>query len=311
MFLVEAVLQTFFSAEIEDQYQRSYTKIRFDPDVLGSVVCDPGGREENQDAWGFAEASDGTKVLAVADGLGGHKGGRIASALAVRSALKVCENPTFNGQSSAILEEMFREADQAIRNLAAHEHDLETMASTLLIVLMKGYKLLWGHVGDVRLYLVRKGKIYFQTKDQSITQRMVDAKLLTPNQVRWHPSRSQILQAVGFGEDAIKPDISEKGQLLPGDLLVAVSDGFWEWINEETLVKFQDLDDSRKALAEAERLLRREAAKEGGRNDNYTAIFLNRRKKKLNLFPLNIFSKIKTLFRADSSKTEPVKFPLE
>ena len=269
-------MQVVYSWEKEDQNQRSWIKFAFDPDVKGLFFSDRGGREENQDAWGWAQAVDGSLILVVADGLGGHAGGRVASREAIRGCLEASFQEQFDGLDVRSLEGMIMAGHRAICEAQKDRPDISFMRSALLILIIKGYQLRWGHTGDVRLHLVRKGAVIRQTKDQSVPQMLVDAGMIQASEIRGHPDRNRLLQALGDIKQPPHPDLKGEAFLEPGDFLAMSTDGFWEWVDEDWLASTAACNDPLESLMDAEKLLRGRAPASGEEFDNYTAVFLAR-----------------------------------
>jgi serine/threonine protein phosphatase PrpC len=265
-----------FSWEMEDQRQRACSPIRFDPDVDGMVLSDRGGREENQDAWGYAQADDGSVLLTLADGLGGHAGGRAAAQAAVRGCLEAALGKPFDGLGEQALADMFMAAHQSILAVQAKRPEFSSMRSTLLVLIIKDYQLRWGHIGDVRLYLARGGAMLQRTRDQSVPQMLVDAGRLQESEIRSHPDRNRLLQTLGQNEQAPHPDLAGTASFEPADFLLLASDGFWEWIDEEDMLRAAAQNAPREALGKAEEKLRGQAPARDAEFDNYSAIFLGR-----------------------------------
>src|SRR5262245_59365225 len=140
--------------------------------VLTAQISNPGGRGYNEDT--FLEAHTGkTYCCVVADGLGGHGGGDVAASAACEA---VIESFRANDQLSATaLTAHFRAAEAVVRRRQAHAGSQFRMRTTLVIVLLNDTHVLWGHVGDSRLYHVRAGRLVAQTKDHCVPQAMADA----------------------------------------------------------------------------------------------------------------------------------------
>jgi serine/threonine protein phosphatase PrpC len=269
-------MHVMYSWEKEDRNQRSIIPFSFEPDVEGLFLSDRGGREENQDAWGYVQAVDGSLILALADGLGGHAGGRVASREAIRGCLDIALGKTFDGSSERALADMFAAGHRAICAAREKQPALSSMCSTLVVLIINGVQLRWGHAGDVRLYLVRSGDVIRQTKDQSVPQMLVDAGVIQASEIRGHPDRNRLLQVLGDAGSEPHADLQGEARLEPGDFLAMASDGFWEWIDEDCLVRTAAKNAPREGLVEAEKLLLAGASASGPEFDNYTAVFLSR-----------------------------------
>lgn len=234
------------------------------------------GRPSNQDSAGYL-ILDGLACWVVADGLGGHNGGEVASRLAVEQIIAACEaQPRFSREA---LRSYLHAAQNAILAQQAAQPEIAAMRTTVVLMTAHHQAALCAHLGDSRLYHFRQGTIIFQTRDHSVPQALVNAGELAPEAVRLHEDRNRLLRALG--EDAeLRPAISEPRDILPGDAFLLCTDGFWEYVLEE---------DMQAALAGAatsqdwlklmeERL--RHAASIGTHKqpDNYTAIgiFLTR-----------------------------------
>lgn len=230
-------------------------------------ICRIGARRSNQDYTGY-EILDKAACWVVADGLGGHIGGETASKTAVEVILKA-----FKAKPECSVEAIrhyLRTAQERILRLQQGNPNLSAMRTTV-VVLVSDYKhVLWGHIGDSRLYYLKDGKIRFQTKDHSVTQSMAAAGEITTDQIRHHEDRNRLLRSIGQPGN-FRPDIyRQKIQLSDGDVFLICSDGFWESV-EETEMEL----DFAKAKVPGEWLQKMEnrvLRKAEGDFDNYTAL---------------------------------------
>jgi PPM family protein phosphatase len=227
-----------------------------------------GGRAENQDACDFVEAS-GTGCWVVADGLGGHRGGEIASRSAVEAVLtSFGKNPQLSEEA---LQRHLKAAEGAVIDAQTQQPDLSTMRTTIVVLLADLKRALWAHMGDSRLYYFQNGQLTFQTSDHSVVQVMADSGQLPREQIRHHEDRNRLLRCLGNPESDFRPTIlSEPRALGANSAFLLCSDGFWENVLESEMVV--DLAKS-KTPAEwltlmEDRLLER--ANDG--NDNYTGL---------------------------------------
>jgi PPM family protein phosphatase len=176
-------------------------------------------------------------VFIVADGMGGHAAGEVASEMAVRITSR--EIGSIRGLAEPQVGERIRSAirvaNDAIFERTISEHDKRGMGTTAtVLVLMRGRYLI-GQVGDSRAYLLRDGAFTQLTKDHSYVQEQVDAGLLTPEQARVHPYSNVITRCVGASVDVV-PDLYF-GSLKTGDVVLLASDGLTGMLEDEQLVK--------------------------------------------------------------------------
>lgn len=222
-----------------------------------------GGRSYNEDYCGFR---DGCWV--VADGLGGHGGGEVASQVAVDTVLATWD-PT-RPLDHASLTGAIVAATAAIHQRQAAEPGLSGMRTTLVALATDGERALWAHIGDSRLYLLRGGRVQVQTEDHSVPQALVRAKELAPAEVRHHPDRNRLLRVVG-DDKPLRPELPAAPVMLQaGDAFLLCSDGFWEGVTEgEMEVALAKARDAADWLARMALCLRR---KDQPGQDNYTAL---------------------------------------
>jgi len=190
-----------------------------------------GGRQVNQDSWGSVLQEDLACVI-VADGVGGQYGGEIASNIVVHSIMEMfVEEASFGPRA---LQSYIEHAIVQLTRRQAQIPRLKDMSSTVAVLLIdqKNRCALWGHMGDTRLYLFRRGKLLSATKDHSLIQQFVDAGHCSPEQLRRHPRRSILCAAVGVEGSAPADITQDVTQLQGGDTFLVCSDGFWEWISE-------------------------------------------------------------------------------
>jgi len=198
-------------------------------------------------------------VFIVADGMGGHAAGEVASEMAVRIIAQQLGDVRGLDENSAShqIREAIREANAQIFDRTLTEHDKRGMGTTATALVLMGPRYLIGQVGDSRAYLLRNGKLVQLTKDHSYVQEQVDAGYLTPEDARTHPYSNVITRCVGANEDVV-PD-TYLGTLRVGDVFLLASDGLTGMIDDPRLHEL--LDSSRdpqelsdKLVAEANRL---------------------------------------------------------
>lgn len=187
---------------------------------------DVGGRANNEDAVGVFERN-GTTLCVVADGLGGHDNGEVAS----NAVLKVMANYAYGNLSKTALYNATQRANEEILRRAGNSQ----MKTTLALLWMQNGNALVGTAGDTRIYQFRAGRIKFQSVDHTLAQLDVIAGDEAARDVRTNPDRNKLIRVVGMKE-GFKVDISEL-QYQPGDAFLLCSDGFWENILEDDMLR--------------------------------------------------------------------------
>lgn len=222
------------------------------------------GNEDN-----FAVRDWGNRGLfIVADGMGGHAAGEVASEMAVQTIereLETLRDPN-DTEAEEKVAEALREANRNIHDRTITEVDKQGMGTTASVLLISAMRYLIGQVGDSRVYLLRDGALHQLTKDHSYVQEQVDAGFLTPEQARYHPYSNVITRCVGASPE-VEPDIYT-GEAKVGDLFLVASDGLTGMVDDRRL---QMLLMSR---AEPERKVHALISEANGRGglDNITAI---------------------------------------
>jgi PPM family protein phosphatase len=210
-------------------------------------------------------------LFAVADGMGGHAGGDIAS----RIAIDILDEhlASDDRDPAAHLERAIRAAHQAILKAATADRALSGMGTTLtaLRVVADG-RFVCAHVGDSRAYCLRDGSLQQLTRDQTWVQDQIDANLLSPEQARNHPYSSMLTSALGIeGADVDVQVIEWAGE--EGDLILLCTDGLVARLDDEVIRRIVASSDDLDATAEA--LI--DAANAAGGPDNITVALVRRR----------------------------------
>jgi PPM family protein phosphatase len=213
----------------------------------------------------------GRTVFAVADGLGGHQGGEVASAVAVEP-LAALDGRGFADPAEAAeaLAAAIREANAAIIDRASHDPGLWGMGTTLTAAAVAGDRhLQLAHVGDSRAYLLRDGSLEQLTIDHTIVAELVRRGRLTPDQAAVHPERSILTRAVGL-DPRVPVDTPDPLELAPGDQVLLCSDGLTEVVPDvkiaQLLAAEPDGDATCRSLIDA--------ANSAGGPDNITVVLL-------------------------------------
>ena len=191
-------------------------------------------RSGNEDNF-FAEADDRRGVFVVADGMGGHAAGEVASEMAVQIVARHLLGLTsvLDGAASERLAQAMRDANRAIYDRMLAEVDKQGMGTTASVLVLSDNHFLIGQIGDSRIYLLRDGALTQLTKDHSYVQEQVDAGLLTPEQARYHPYSNVITRCVGASE-TVEADIYS-GEMKNGDVFLLASDGLTGMVDDRRL----------------------------------------------------------------------------
>lgn len=229
-----------------------------------------GGRKENQDSYG-GERKGECVVLTVCDGMGGMNGGRTASNIArleiVQTALDV---PSEEWNTDTALAAAER-ANAAVYRRACDEPALRGMGTTATILLLTPEAAYVGHVGDSRVYQLRKGKKVFRTFDHSKVFEMVAQKMMTEEQARQSSFSNIITRALG-----IRPSMEMDVVKLPykkGDRFILCCDGIWNTLPESEMIDlFNKNEQTEAAVTELAETVNHIGISEGGEHDNLTVV---------------------------------------
>ncbi len=227
-------------------------------------------RKMNQDYYYISE--DGF-LNVLADGMGGYTGGEIASKLATISAVDYIEkhfNKNKDYEKEEILEiikNAMEYANTEVFHKAKAQEELEQMGTTLEICLIYKDRAFIGHIGDSRIYRIRKGIMRKLTKDHSYVQTLVEDGTITKEEAEHHPKKNMLMKALGC-EEKVSADIMVKG-FLKDDIILICSDGLTNMVPEERIHSIIEDD-----LEGATHRLINEANENGGL-DNITLIIIN------------------------------------
>jgi len=191
-------------------------------------------REENEDAIGYWPHEDGL-LFAVADGLGGHNAGEVASALALEILAREMDRAPGNWPIDKRLRRAIQEANIAIHQKGITVPELRRMGTTITASAVVGSELVTAHVGDCRLYRVRNEQFTQLTKDHTWVWEQVEYGILSPEEARTHPRRHILTRSLGqhliVGIDVLRTDVQN------GDLLLQCSDGIHGLLPEQVITQ--------------------------------------------------------------------------
>ena len=220
-------------------------------------------RALNEDSCYVPE--EGERFCAVADGMGGHNAGEVASAMAVEvfsAALRGVEPLT--GET---LRDAVTRANEAVFRKSLENEGMSGMGTTFSALSMEGKTAAVAHVGDSRIYMIREGRLTQVTTDHTVVEIMVQQGLITAREARVHPKRNLITRALGT-QYWVDVDVIEL-ELRPGDVFFLCSDGLSGYVEDEDILRVSDGE------GDWEEKLRRLVgmALDAGGYDNITAMY--------------------------------------
>ncbi|KQQ25495.1 MULTISPECIES: PP2C family serine/threonine-protein phosphatase [unclassified Frondihabitans] len=222
-------------------------------------------RANNQDS-GYA----GNHLFVVADGMGGHAGGDVASAIAIRRIRETDKVYSSSGDAEFALQSSLIAANQLLAETVFEHPELTGMGTTVSAMMRVGDSIAIAHIGDSRIYLYREGELSQITADHTFVQRLVDSGRITPEEAAVHPRRSVLMRVLGDVDAAPEIDTATLGT-QPGDRWLICSDGLSSYLAEDRI---------RKALAsglDAEAVSRRlvKETLDHGAPDNVTVVVVD------------------------------------
>ncbi|MCX7943005.1 MAG: Stp1/IreP family PP2C-type Ser/Thr phosphatase [Deltaproteobacteria bacterium] len=226
-------------------------------------------RAVNEDYYGYFHLAN-YDILVIADGMGGHRGGKIASKIAVDAVREYFETHLKDGRPiESMIDEAFGVANRMIRDFASANPGLYGMGATAICLVVENNKAFYRHLGDCRLYLIRDEKIKRLTKDHTLVQKLLDDGIITLAESFFHPERNIVSKALG-GRFYLEFD-EPIGflEMVNGDRLLMCSDGLFDSISDEEILELAKHGDIQNCVQE----LINEANRRGG-NDNITVQIL-------------------------------------
>lgn len=240
--------------------------------IHGAGISMQGGRQENQDDWGFIDTPLGF-LLVVCDGMGGGPGGKTASFIAKReiaATLKTCTPQTPRLQA---IQKAITRAHEAIKLAETQKPELAGMGSTVVALIINNQSAVVAHVGDSRCYQIRGKRCIYRTIDHSLVAELVKRKALTEEQARTSPQSNVITRGLGATRNHV-PEVEEIS-FRRGDRFVLCTDGVWGSMPNSQLIKSLTSTGEITALAgnlsmEIDNI----GFASGGGHDNHTLIFV-------------------------------------
>ena len=228
-------------------------------------------RQINEDSYFASKPDDEIQLFIVADGMGGYKGGEIASSMAINSAknyiLSNFEKSKIDKETLlSLVKSSSQYANMVVYEKAQKDEELRNMATTLDVCLIYQNKAFISHIGDSRIYRIRKEFMRKLTKDHSYVQQLVDEGKITKEEGMNHPKKNMLIKALGCTE-FIEPDSMIKG-FIKGDIILMCTDGLTNMVSEQEIFNILKNNSS-----EPSKILIEKANKNGGL-DNITAIVI-------------------------------------
>ena len=229
-------------------------------------------REINEDSYYISNSLDEIQLFILADGMGGYNGGEVASQLAIQSAKSYIENnfqeidKTDKDSIIQLIGSSMEYANMIVYEKSKENKELEGMGTTLEICLIYNNRAYIGHIGDSRIYRIRKEFMRKLTQDHSYVQKLVKDGTITPEEAVHHPQKNMLMKALGCNA-FIEPDVMVKG-FLKDDIIIISSDGLTNLVSQDKI-----FDLAKQNIEQAPKELIRIANENGG-FDNITIIVI-------------------------------------
>ena len=228
-------------------------------------------RDLNEDSYYVPQEEDDLKLFIVADGMGGYNGGEIASSLAIKAAKSYIETnfistPKDRESIAELIKSGMQYANMVVYEKSKEDEALKGMGTTMEICFLYENKMYIGHIGDSRIYRIRKHIIRKLTNDHSYVETLVKDGKITREEAKTHPKKNMLMKALGCIE-YIEPDVFVRG-FLKDDIILMSSDGLTNMVDEQEI--FNIITNNKENASE---MLIQKANDNGG-YDNITALIV-------------------------------------
>ncbi len=235
--------------------------------ITYKIISRTGERPVNEDCTGMHRRGDQYGFF-LADGLGGHGKGEVASKTAVEQAILQFEA---GGCSEDTLKAVFEAGQAAVLERQEREQSSQSMKTTMTALMMDEQTIRWGHVGDSRIYYFQNNRLVSRTFDHSVPQMLVAAGEIKEREIRHHPDRNRLLRVMGVEWDRpayqLAAPVPRKGR----QAFLMCSDGFWELVDEKEMTSLLKRSKSVEDwICQMEVLVKLHG--EGTNMDNYSAV---------------------------------------
>lgn len=236
--------------------------------IDSALFTNPGGRANNED-YVASTANGNAMCFVLCDGLGGHDCGEVASETVAEAVIDLFNN---KGNYSSFLDDAFNIAQETLLKLQKEREMVNAMKSTMVVLVVDETEMKWAHIGDSRLYhIFADNTRYERTRDHSMVQILCDMGEITENDMRHHPDRNKVLRVMGAEWSTKSYD---KSAILERDgkhAFALMTDGFWEYVQEEEMLELLNKASSAEEWLASMRVLV-EARADMTSTDNYSAI---------------------------------------
>lgn len=236
--------------------------------IDSAMITNPGGRANNEDYIKHA-VHGSSECFILCDGLGGHECGEVASGFVAEA---VAKEFTLYGDSPAFLKTAIENAQEGLLALQKERKMEDSMKTTLVVLVVTEYQIKWAYIGDSRLYHIYcDGTRYERTKDHSMVQLLCDMGEIKDSDIRHHEDRNKLFRVMGaeWGKKSY-----ELSAILERELphaFVLMTDGFWEYVEEEEMMElYRNTNSAREWLDAMTELVIKRA--DMTKADNYSAI---------------------------------------
>lgn len=226
-------------------------------------------RKKNEDSFlefDFEDESNTGVLLVVADGMGGHRGGEVASKTVVESIENFFKSNELDPSRNSLetLKQSIAHANEKVFKVSSDNKELKGMGSTCTAIIIKNNETLVAHVGDSSAYLVRDQNIKKLTRDHTMAEKMIESGVISEEEAKSSPHKNMLVKAIGIAE-SIEVETYEPIKTISGDAYVLCSDGLTEYLGEDEICSIINLYEPEEAC----NLLVNIANKRGGK-DNIT-----------------------------------------
>lgn len=197
------------------------------------MYTNTGEREINED-YVACSVNDNCGCFVLADGLGGHGKGEVASELVVKTALEIYEG-LGNGEDSIC--KAFEVAQINLLEEQERQKQYDAMKTTMVMCCISDKEIQWGHIGDSRLYIFKNKRFKIRTIDHSVPQMLALSGDIKEKDIRFHPDRNRLLKVMGTPWNKPEYEISASIKRKKNQAILMCSDGFWEYVTEKQMIQ--------------------------------------------------------------------------